>query len=479
MPETIRFGTDGWRGIIAEDFTFAAVRRVTQALALELRERVGDSANQPSLVVGFDTRFGSSRFAAAVAEVLAAHDIHVYLCQAPVPSQVISCSIVDHDAHGGVMITASHNPASFNGYKIKGRTGAPASASFITALEERIAGLEAEGEPPPRQALEIAEDDGNLDRVDLLPDYVTRLGQLVDLDALRNAGLTVAVDAMHGAGAGIMTKLFADGTTKVIEINGNVNPTFPNIKAPEPIAVNLTRLGRVVQDGNALLGLAFDSDADRVGVVGKGGSYVSAQTIFALLTLYLLEVRGWSGPIVKSHNATAMVDELASHFGVEVHETPVGFTAMAPVFQEHDAIIAGEESGGFAVRHHIPDRDGILSGLFLLDLLVRRNVDLGGAITMLEERVGKWFYERQDIPCRLDQCDAVMDKVRAAAVKRLAGVPIIHTDTSDGVKYMLEDGSWLLVRFSGTEAVLRLYAEARSQERVGELLNRGRELSGL
>ncbi len=479
MPERMRFGTDGWRGIIAEDFTFAAVRRVSQALAGELRARLAAGDDQPALVIGYDTRFASARFAAAAAEVLAAHDIHVFLCGAPAPSQVVGHAIVEQGASGGLVVTASHNPAAFSGLKVKGRTGAPASAAFVRALERRIDALEDAGGAPPRRGLEAAEDDGNLDRIDPLPSYLARLGQLVDLEALRNAGLTVAVDAMYGTGAGILPRLFADGTTKVIEINGGVNPTFPNIRAPEPIAVNLARLGRVVQDGNASLGLAFDGDADRIGIVGRGGAYVSAQTIFALLALYLLEVRGWSGPIVKAVNATAMIDELAADFGVEVHETPVGFTAMAPVFQEHDAIIAGEESGGFAVRHHLPDRDGILSGLFLLDLLVRRNTDLAGAIAALEARVGRWSYERLDVPCRLDQCDDVLERVRAAGVKRLAGVPIVRTDDLDGVKYTLEDGSWLLVRFSGTESLLRLYAEARTPERVGELLNRGRELSGL
>lgn len=479
MPGTIRFGTDGWRGIIAEDFTFAAVRRVSEALARELRERTAEGDSQASLVVGYDTRFGSARFAAAAAEVLAAHDIHVYLCQSHVPSQVVSHAVVERGASGGVVITASHNPAPFNGYKIKGRTGAPASFGFVRKLEERVAALEAAGGDPPRRSLAAAEDDGNLDRIDPLPSYLERLGQLVDLEALRNAGLTVAVDAMYGAGAGILPRLFKDGTTKIIEINGMVNPAFPHIKAPEPIAANLSRLGRVVQDGNAALGLAFDCDADRVGVVGQGGGYVSAQTVFALLSLYLLETRGWSGPIVKSANATAMVDALAQDFGVPVYETPVGFTAMAPVMREQDAIVAGEESGGFAVRHHLPDRDGILSGLFLLDLLVRRDSDLNGAIAALEERVGQWSYERLDIPCREDQCEAVQEHVRAAGVKRLAGVPIVRTDDHDGVKYVLEDGSWLLLRFSGTEPVLRLYAEARTPERVGELLSRGRELSGL
>lgn len=479
MTSSVRFGTDGWRGVIAEEFTFAAVRRVAWALADELHARIADSGQRPVLVVGYDTRFNSSGFANAVAEVLTACDVHVYLSTSPVPSQVISHAIVDREAHGGVMVTASHNPARFNGLKIKGRSGAPASFDFIHALEARIDELAARGGEPPRTPLDTAEDDGNLDRIAPLPDYLTRLAQLVDLPSLRNAGLTIVVDAMYGTGAGILAKLLAEGTTKVIEINTTVNPAFPGIRGPEPIAANLTRLSRVVQDGDSSLGLAFDGDADRIGVVGPNGQFVNAQLIFGVLALYLLETRGWSGPLVKSTNATSMIDRLGQDFGVPVYTTPVGFTAMAPLMREHDAIIAGEETGGFAFRHHIPDRDGVLSALFLLDLLVRRDINLDQALESLRARVGEWHYERVDVSCSLDRCDEVMLKVRAAAPKRLAGVAIARALDADGQKYILEDGSWLLVRFSGTEPVLRFYAEAGTPDRVQELLARGRELAGV
>lgn len=483
MPETPHFGTDGWRGIIAEDFTFAAVRQVSQAIALELRDRLataeGGSGRPPGLVVGFDTRFGSGRFAAAAAEVLTAHDIHVYLCRTAVPAQVVSHAIADLGADGGIVITASHNPAQFNGIKIKGRTGAPASFGFLRDLEARIAALGALGGLPPRRSLDAAEDDGNLDRITPVTKYAESLRGLVNLEPIRNAGMTIVADAMYGAAAGILPSFFTEGTTKLIEINGAINPSFPNLRGPEPIAANLTRLSRLVQDGNSMLGVAFDADGDRLGAVGQDGRYISAQTIFALLTLYLLEVRGWNGPIVKSLSGTTMVDLLAQDFGVPVYETQVGFGSVAPLLREHDAIIGGEESGGFGFRHHLPERDAILAALFLLDLLAQRGGTLDDAIADLEARVGEWFYERLDLPCRADQAGAVMDRVRAAAPRRLAGVPITRVLDDDGVKYVLEDGSWLLIRFSGTEPVLRLYAEAHSPERVNDLLTRGRELSGL
>jgi len=484
MLDAPRFGTDGWRGVIAEDFTFAAVRRVSHALALELLARIAVSAENPStdapsLVIGYDTRFNSARFASAAAEVLVAHNIHVYLCTRPVPSQVVSQAIVERGADGGMVITASHNPAQYNGIKIHAQTGAPASTAFLHAIEELLDGITASGEEPPRRALEAAEDDGNLDRINPIESYLEGLRQHFDLDALRSAGLTVVVDAMYGSGAGILPALFAEGTTKIIEMNGAANPLFPNIRGPEPIAANLSRLTRVVQDGNSSLGLALDGDADRIGVIGRGGTYINGQTLFALLTLYLLETRGWSGPIVKSLNGTAMIDILASHFNVTVHETAVGFTAMAPVFQEHDAIIAGEETGGFAFRNHVPYRDGILSALFLLELVHHRDGKLDVALAELEARVGKWSYERLDLPCHPEQAEAATERIRIAAPKRLAGVPIVRLKDEDGLKYTLEDGSWLLIRSSGTEPVLRLYAEAHSPERVQELLTRGRELAGL
>lgn len=483
MPSVPRFGTDGWRGIIADDFTFAAVRRVSHALALELRarrdERGAEATESISLVVGYDTRFMSGRFASAAAEVLAAHDIHVYLCTRPVPSQVVSQAIVERGADGGLVITASHNPAHYNGLKIHAQTGAPASKAFLRALEDRLAADVIAGEPPPRRALETAEDDGNLDRINPLESYLEGLGQHFDLDTLRGAGLTVVIDAMYGSGAGLLPALFGEGTTKIIEMNAAANPLFPNINGPEPIAANLSRLTRVVQDGNSSLGIALDGDADRIGVIGRNGTYINGQTLFALLTLYLLETRGWSGPIVKSLNGTAMIDIIAQHFGVPVYETGVGFTAMAPVFLEHDAIIAGEETGGFAFRHHLPYRDGILSTLFLLELVNHREGNLNAALADLATRVGQWSYERVDLPCRPDQADATTARIRVAAPKRLAGVPIVRLNESDGLKYVLEDGSWLLIRLSGTEPVIRLYAEAHSPERVRELLTRGRELTGL
>lgn len=483
MPETPHFGTDGWRGIIAEDFTFAAVRQVSHALALELRDQIaasgGGASHAPGLVVGYDTRYGSGRFATAAAEVFAAHDIHVYLCRTPVPTQVVSHAIVAHHAVGGIVITASHNPAQFNGIKIKGRSGAPASFAFLRGLEARLGALAVLGGDPPRRSLEAAEDDGNLDRINPLGDYTDALRNLVDLELIRNAGMTIVADAMYGATAGILPTFFTGATTKLIEINGTVNPAFPNLRGPEPIAANLSRLSRLVQDGNSTLGIAFDADGDRLGIVGGGGKYVSAQTIFALLTLYLLEVRGWTGPIVKSLNGTTMVDLLAQDFGVPVLETPVGFGSIAPLLIEQNAIIGGEETGGFGFRHHLPERDAILSALFLLDLLAHRGGTLDDAIADLEARVGEWYYERQDLPTRQEQCHAVIERVRSAAPRRLAGVPIVRILDEDGIKYVLEDGSWLLIRCSGTEPVLRLYAEAHSPERVQDLLTRGRELSGL
>ncbi len=482
MPGAPRFGTDGWRGIIAEDFTFAAVRQVSHAVALNLHEQLAqhsaDSPVAPSIVIGYDTRFNSARFANAAAEVLTAHNLHVYLTSRAVPAQVISQAIVEREASAGLMITASHNPAAYNGIKVFDQSGAPASSELLHALEEQLVLLQASGEQPPYRSLKHAEDDGDLDQINPLESYFHSVQRHFNLEALRGAGLTVVVDAMFGAGAGILPTLFNEGTTKVIEMNGGANPLFPGIQGPEPVAANLSRLTRVVQESNSSLGIAFDGDADRIGVIGPNGAYINGQTLFALLTLHLLGSRGWSGPIVKSLNGTAMIDLLATQYNVPVFETPVGFTAMAPAFLNQGAIIAGEGTGGFAFRDHLAYRDGIIAALFLLELVQQRG-GLDTALAELTARVGTWAFEQIDLPCSTAQAAAVMDNIHAAAPKRLAGVPIERMIEIDGIKYILEDASWLLLRYSGTEPVVRLYAEANSPERVQDLLTRGRELAGL
>jgi phosphomannomutase len=471
---TIRFGTDGWRAIIADEFTYASVRLVAQGIADALGAPAG-----AAVVVGYDTRFASDRFALAVAEVLAANELRVILADRPAPTPALAYAVAQRGAAGGVVITASHNPAIFSGIKVKTAQGSAAGAEEVAAIEAAIARRAGGGEPVRRLDAAAAEAAGLLERVDLGPEYHARLAALVDLEAIRQAGVTVVTDAMYGAGGGHYPALLAGGSTRVVELNGQPNPAFPGLRGPEPIAANLVQLGRVVAESRSALGLALDGDADRIGFVDERGRYVNQQRVFALLTLYLIEQRGWRGPIIKSVNATTMLDRLAEQHGLATHTTPVGFKYLGPALLAQHGLIAGEESGGFAFRGHIPERDGILAGLFLIDLLRRLGLPASGLVDELHRRLGPYAYDRLDLTFDPAQRAALTERARAAQPARLADRAVLDISYLDGVKFVLEDGCWLLIRFSGTEPLLRLYAEGRGDEEVARLLQRGRELLGL
>ncbi|MCC6629448.1 MAG: phosphoglucomutase/phosphomannomutase family protein, partial [Chloroflexi bacterium] len=286
-------------------------------------------------------------------------------------------------------------------------------------------------------------------------------------------------DAMHGAGGGQFPTLLAGGSTRVVEINGQPNPAFPGLRGPEPVAVNLTQLGRVVAESHSALGLALDGDADRIGMVDERGRFVTLQQVFALLVVYLVEQRGWRGPIVKSVNATSMLDRLAQEYGLPVHTTPVGFKYLGPALIEHQGLIAGEESGGFAFRGHIPERDGVLAGLFLVDLVRRVGQPASAVVAALHEKIGAFAYDRLDLTFDPARRQALLERAEAAQPARLADRRVLAITDLDGVKFELEDGCWLLIRFSGTEPLLRLYAEGRDAAEVARLLEQARALLGL
>lgn len=471
MPAPIHFGTDGWRAIIAEDFTFENVRRVAQALADYLQAQGTASRG---LVIAYDHRFASEDFAAATAEVMAGNSIPVFLCQKACPSPTAAYAILLHRAAGGVVITASHNPPRYNGFKIKSEYAA-------SAPPEMIAGIEAllDRSPVHREPFETARRAGRIVLFDPFPAYQEQLAGLVPLERIRQAGLTVIVDPMYGAGCGYLPALLQGGSTRVVEIHGERNPTFPGMRNPEPLPHNLTKLCTVVPDSGSDVGLALDGDADRVGLVDEKGRYVDTLRVFALLTLYLLEVRGWRGPIVKSISTTSMVEKLAARYHLPVFETPVGFKYVGAKMVEEDAMIGGEESGGFGFRGHIPERDGILAALFLLDLMVRLERTPSELVAYLFEQVGEHDYARLDLPCTEECYPEMLERLRKDPPRDLLGRPVQHRFGEHGYKYVLADGSWLLIRPSGTEPLLRLYAEARSTEEVQALLEAGRKMAGL
>ncbi len=470
----IKFGTDGWRGIIAQDFTFDNVRACSQAVADYLRQA---GLSSRGLIIGYDTRFASEDFASAAAEVVAANGIKVYLCPKATPTPVISFGILAQKAGGAIIITASHNPAIWNGFKYKTEDGASVPAEIIATLEKNISRTLATGNINHMPLTEAMEQ-GLVEYLDLAPAYFGQLNSLIDLNELRQAKLKVVVDPMYGAGAGYFKKLLGGGAIRVTEINSERNPLFPGIR-PEPIATNLAKLSATVKKQKANVGLATDGDADRIGIIDEKGEFLTQLQVFALLALYLLEVRGERGAIVKTITTTSMLYRLGEIFKVPVYETPVGFKYVAPIMLAENALIGGEESGGYGFRGHMPERDGILAGLYFLDLMIKTGKNPSELIDYLYSKVGSHHYRRVDVEFPENERQAITGRVKHNPPEFIDGVKVIKFDITDGFRFILADTTWLLIRFSGTEPLLRIYAESSSLARVEKLLEFGRGLTGV
>ena len=475
MTTPIKFGTDGWRAIIAEDFTFANVRAVARSVALYLKE---EGLTQRGLVVGYDTRFASEDFAAAVAEVIAASGIHVYLCDRPAPTPVVGYAILNRKAAGSVVITASHNPSQWSGFKFRPEYGGSAPPEVLAQIEAHIPKIVASGDV---EGLPLAEAKarGLVETFDPRPPYRQQVAKLVDLEFLRAAGLRAVVDSMHGAAAGYIQEQLSGDKTQVWELRAARNPMFPGMHNPEPIARNLAPLIQGVRRRKADVGLATDGDGDRLGVVDERGQFLNQHQVFALLAYYLLEVRGQRGPLVKSLTTTRMIQSLGKLYNVPVFETPVGFKFLGPKMIAEDAIVAGEESGGYAFRGHLPERDGVVSALYFLDLMARRGRRPSELLSELYQKVGPHFYDRIDIQLAPEQAPAMRERLARARPDRIAGLAVTGTDTTDGFRFHLKDGAWLLIRFSGTEPLMRIYTEVQDEALVAKVLEAGRELAGV
>jgi phosphomannomutase len=469
-PSPVRFGTDGWRAIIAEEFTFANVRACAQAIAAHFAETYGRDRH---VVIGFDTRFLSEEFALAVARVLAGNGFHVQLADRPAPTPAASWRIVETGACGGVVVTSSHNPAQWNGIKVKPHYGGSASPEIVTDIERRIPAILA----GHLEKLAPASSD-LIRRFDPIPGYLDALAGQVDLATIRSAGLEVATDAMFGTAAGLFTELAGGGSTRVHEIHTERNPAFPGIRAPEPIEPNLQELLGLVAGGRFDIAIATDGDADRVGLVDEKGEFVDQLRTFALIIHYLLGIRGLRGPVVRSITTTNMANLLGAHYGVPVIETPVGFKHIGPLMMSEDALVGGEESGGYGFRGHLPERDGVLAGLFLLDAVAstgKRPSELMGDVFAI---TGPHFYERVDYELEPGSNAEVKARLDAAAPTEVAGRPIIATDRTDGWRFHVPEG-WLLLRLSGTEPLLRVYTEVTDASLVKPLLRDGAALAGI
>ena len=450
----IKFGTDGWRGIIGDDFTYANVRRVAQGTAEYLLSR----AEYPVAVIGYDCRFASDEFARAVADVFAANGVRSLIFDRPSPTQVASWTVIDRKATGAAVITASHNPYLFNGVKYKPETGSSAPSDVIAELERRINAV-------PEIA---APETGNLEDLitvyDPRPSYYEQIERMVDLEAIKGAGLRIVHECMYGSGFRYVADLLAGGTTGVTELHSERNPFFGGIN-PEPIPPNIDAAVAVMRAGGGNdLCICTDGDADRVGIIDETGRFIDQLQVYALLMVYLFEVRGMGGPVVKTVNMTSMADKLGAEFGAEVFEVPVGFKNVAPKMMETDAVLGGEESGGYAIRGHIPERDGILVGLLFADMIVRMGKPLSQILADLERRVGPHAYARHDIHLARDTYDAerqrILDLLAANQPSEVAGVKVDRVRSDDGFKFYLADGSWVLLRASGTEPLVRVYSEA-------------------
>ena len=463
----IRFGTDGWRGRIGDDYTFAAVRRCAHGFAAYLQRRAG--ADRP-IVVGFDRRFGSEHFAAAAAEVLAGNGFRVLLTDSATPTPAIAYAVVHHAAGGAVNITASHNPPTDNGFKVRDASG---GAIAPEGLQEIEAAIPVDDSSVPRTPIEQAVAAGRIEVFDAAPAYQAQLERLVDVNPLRDAGLLVVVDSMWGNGAGWFARLIGGGQTRVLEVHADRNPIFPEMARPEPIPPNIDAGLAFARRQAADVVLITDGDADRLGLGDEDGAFVDQLRVYALLAYAFLEVRGERGPIVKTLSTSSMLNKLGERYGVPVYETGVGFKYVAPKMLEVDALIGGEESGGYAFRGHVPERDGLLAGLFLLDLMVRRGKKPAELVRELFDVVGEHYYERIDRPLAPDARRDGEARLRQQNPERIGGLRVTSINTFDGFKFSMEDGGWLLIRFSGTEPLVRVYCETTDRSRVQPILQDG------
>lgn len=472
MSQKIKFGTDGWRGQIAEEYTFANVRRCSQGFADYL---LNNGKSNEWVVVGFDKRFQSENFAAAVSEVLAANHLNVYLTETATPTPVISYSVVDKQAVGGVNITASHNPGSDNGFKVRNEFGGAIAPRGLNEIESYIPELDGNVK---RVDFDEAVDNGLVVRFDPTPAYIKQIHSLLDLNPIIESGLNVLIDPMWGNGAGWFPHLLRGGATQVAEIHNIRNPIFPEMTRPEPIPPNIdVGLHETISQGADVL-IITDGDADRIGIGDENGRFIDQLRVYGLLAYYLLEVRGERGPIVKTLSTTNMLHKLGEIYNVPVYDTGVGFKYVAPKMLETNAMIGGEESGGYAFRKHVPERDGILAGLYLLDMMVKLSCKPSQLLDLLFAKVGAHYYDRIDTRFLGDR-DSRVKRILDANPQQLGGLRVTNLDATDGYKFSLEDGGWLLIRFSGTEPIIRVYTETTHQDRVQAILEDGLRVAGL
>jgi alpha-D-glucose phosphate-specific phosphoglucomutase len=462
MSQEIKFGTDGWRAIIADDFTFDNVRRVAGAIASYVL-KYEDS--QHGVIVGYDTRFASSSAARAAAEVIATAGIPVKLANDYTPTPAVSYAVKTKGAAGGVMVTSSHNPFNWNGMKFKGNFGGSATPAIMKKVEEE---LNAGAMPRGSKAA--------IEEVDLKTPYIDAICRFADMDLIGKTKAKFAIDSMYGSGRGVLTGIFQERGVHFVAIRQEVNPLFPGIN-PEPIEPHIAMLQQTVVREKCEAGLATDGDADRIGAVAEDGSFVDSHKIFCVLLHWLLVRKKWPGDVVRAFNTTRMLDRIAAEFGRKLYETQIGFKYIADLMMERDILIGGEESGGIGYSRFLPERDGLLNCLLLANVMAEEGKPLGQLVADLQHEFGPHYYGRRDLHIPEEVKQSAIQRARAESTKSLGSYRVTRKENLDGVKFFLDaptygNGAeaWILFRASGTEPLLRAYAEAATPELVTEIL---------
>ncbi len=462
MPgnDDIKFGTDGWRGVISDNFTFENVRRVAQAVADYYNRQ--SKAKAPKIVIGYDTRFLSERYAREVGEVLADNGIDVLISDRPVPTPTLSFAVPHRKLAAGIMITASHNPAQYNGIKIKTAEGGAAGTDITKEVEALI---------PKRVSPPKAAKKGSIKKVDLTADYVAFLRRYIDFKKLKNAGFSVLVDPMHGSGNSFIAEVLKGSKIKLQFTRGDINPSFEGLR-PEPIMENLEGTAKKMKEGDFDLCLVLDGDADRIAAFAGKGEFINPQKILGLLLLHLIQDRRMEGGVVKTTVGTNLIDKIAKRLKLELYETYVGFKFISELMVKKDILVGGEEAGGIGFKGYIPERDGTLAGLLLLEMMACRKKHMRSILRDMEKEFGRYYYLREQVKTG----NAPLNAEAIKKIKYVLGRKVVSMHDDDGIKLTLEDESWLVLRASGTEPIVRVYAESKSLKVSEKLIAFGKRL---
>jgi phosphomannomutase len=455
----IKFGTDGWRAVIAKDYTYDNVSIVTQATGRWIKN---EKITTNGVIIGYDGRFMGRQFAEHCASVFAAMEIPVRIADCITPTPSVSWAALEYDA-AGIVITASHNPPDYNGFKIKAPFGGPATPDQIAAVEDELDNYDSS---LIVETYQTYLKQGRIREIPLREQFKKVLSERLDLDAIRSKGIRIAHDCMFGAGQGVIKELLGD---QILELHSDFNPGFHG-QAPEPIEKNLGELSKFIVENRCAVGIANDGDADRVGMFDETGRFVDSHEVLSLLTKYLSQEKGMKGSIIKTFSTTTMLDKQAEKYGLDIETTPIGFKYVAEKIVEGDVLVGGEESGGLAVKGHIPERDGIFIGLLITEMMVKEGKALSELVQDLVDEFGPHFHYRNDLHTSNDKKNAMMSYCKDKKLTEINGKKVDKWEFTDGVKHWLEDGSWLLVRPSGTEPVLRIYSESSTAEEAQKLV---------